>query len=172
MREFIEAGRIVNIHGIKGAVKAESWCDNPAVLKNMNRIFLKSCENGSVYVEKKVITASVIGEFVIMRLEGVSSPEQASALKNVVFFVHRDDIPVDDGSVLIDDIKDLPVIDSDTGRTYGFLHDVVKIGGRDLYEINCEGKPVLLPAVREFIKKIDVGRGIFISPIEGFFDED
>ena len=107
-----------------------------------------------------------------MRIDGVSSPEQAAALRNSTIYVHRDDIPVEDGAVLVDDIKGLPVIDTETGRVYGTLHDVVRIGGRDLYEIECGGKTVLLPAVREFIKKTDMSSGIFISPIGGFFDED
>ena len=172
MREYIEAGRIINVHGIKGAVKVESWCDSPAVLKKMKRIFLKADSSGSAYAEKKVISSSVTGGFVIMLIDGVSSPEQAATLKNSTIYVHRDDIPVEDGAVLVDDIKGLPVIDTETGRVYGTLHDVVRIGGRDLYEIECGGKTVLLPAVREFIKKTDISSGIFISPIGGFFDED
>ena len=42
----------------------------------------------------------------------------------------------------------------------------------DLYEINTEAGTVLIPAVKEFIKEINLEKGIFISPIEGMFDDN
>ncbi|MBR5721361.1 MAG: 16S rRNA processing protein RimM, partial [Clostridia bacterium] len=50
MREYIEAGRIINTHGVRGAVKAESWCDSPAVLKKMKRLFFRQAKE-NVFLE-------------------------------------------------------------------------------------------------------------------------
>ena len=38
---YIEARKIVNTHGVKGSVKIESWCDTPAVLSSLTKIFIK-----------------------------------------------------------------------------------------------------------------------------------
>lgn len=172
MRTYIEAGKIVNIHGIKGVLKVESWCDSPSVLKNMKRLYLKPCKSGDDFKELTVEKASVLGDSVLLKFDGIDTPKDAEKLRGTVIYAHRDDIPLKDGAVLIDDMKGLPVIDARSGRKYGRLSDVVEIGGRELYEIECGGKKVFLPSVRDFISSIDTESGIYITPIEGFFDED
>ena len=37
---FPECGKIVNTHGVMGAVKIESWCNTPAVLAKLKRVYL------------------------------------------------------------------------------------------------------------------------------------
>ena len=169
MRKYIEAGKITNTHGVKGGVKIESWCDSPAVFSSLRKLYFPDGENGFSCVN--VLRSSVLGEKVVAFLEGIDSCEKAEKLKNRVVYAFHDDIPLGGGH-LIDDMKGLPVIDASTGTVYGFLNDVIKYGDRDVYEINCKGKTVLFPAVREFVKEVDVEKGIFISPIGGFFDED
>ena len=40
-RDYIEAGRIVNTHGVAGEVKIEVWLDSPAFLKRFPRLFIE-----------------------------------------------------------------------------------------------------------------------------------
>ena len=70
----------------------------------------------------------------------------------------------------IADIIGLPVIDLESGKELGELTDVLNLGASDLYEIKTEGGKKLIPAVPEFIKEIDLERGIFVSLIEGMLD--
>ena len=48
--EYIECGKIINTHGIKGAVKIDSWCDSPQILANAKALFFK---NNNEYDEYK-----------------------------------------------------------------------------------------------------------------------
>ncbi len=169
MRKYIEAGKIIRPHGINGAVKAEAWCDYPSVLAKLKKIYF--AENGG-YKEVKVLSGSVQKDRTLLALEGISTPEEAERLRDTVIFAAREDIPIPKGSYLIDDLKGLPVIDTDSGRIYGKLLDVMQGGAGDIYEIKTESGTALVPAVKEFIKKIDLEKGIFISPIKGMFDED
>ena len=43
-KKFLECGKIINTHGIKGTVKAESWCDSPYILAELERVYTE--ENG------------------------------------------------------------------------------------------------------------------------------
>ena len=171
MRQYIEAGKIVNTHGINGGVKIESWCDSPKVLACLKRLYLSPKEKGEEYVCLNVVRSSVLSDRVVTIFEGINTPEAAERLKNTVVFACRDDIPLN-GGVLIDDIKGLPVIDERDGRIYGRLSDVLKAVSGDIYEIKTENGTVLMPAVKEYVSRIEPENAIFVTPIKGFFDEN
>ena len=57
-----------------------------------------------------------------------------------------------------------------SGEEIGKLSDVFNLGASDLYEIDTQSGKKLIPAVEEFIKEIDLERGIFVSLIEGMLD--
>lgn len=166
---YLEAGRVCAAHGVRGLLKVESWCDSPKVLAAQKRVFL--AVGGDRYEERRVLSASVMGEVVLMGIEGVDSREAAFAYKGRVFYLHRDDIPVKRGAALIADMIGLSVIDADTGRVYGELVEVSDAPRGKIYTVKCDTGTVLLPGVPEFVKEIDVERGVFVKPIPGFFDE-
>ena len=172
MRRYLEIGKIVALHGFRGVVKAEPWCDSPAVLAGMKRLFFPPEKTGDPYREVRVLRASVQRDRVLLTLEDVDSEEKAERLKNRVIYADRDDIPVAEGSFLIDDLKGLPVYDARDGRRYGVLRDVLQAAAGELYEIETETGTVLLPAVAEYVHHVDLTDGIAITPIKGFFDED
>lgn len=149
-------------------MRVEPWCDTPKVLAGQKRVFLASREG--VMEERKVLTASVNGPVVLMSLEGVDTREAAVAMKNTVLYLHRSDIPVKEGQMLLADMIGLPVIDADTGRVYGEISAVEDVPRGLLYTIKTEGGDVYFPSVPEFIKEIDPERGMLIRPIAGFFD--
>ena len=37
--QYLECGKIINTHGVRGACKIESWCDSPKVLAAQKRVF-------------------------------------------------------------------------------------------------------------------------------------
>lgn len=63
----------------------------------------------------------------------------------------------------------LPVIDKNTGRTYGILKDVMQYDPHDIFVIKTEGEDVLMPNVPEYVASVDTEKGIFVTPIDGFF---
>ncbi|MBE6621357.1 MAG: 16S rRNA processing protein RimM [Ruminococcaceae bacterium] len=172
MRTYIEIGKIVNTHGVKGALKVEPWCDSPAVLAGMKTLYFAPGQAGEAFPSVKVRKGSVQKDRVLLTLEGVETMEAAMALKNTVLYAHRDDIPREDGAFLIDDLKGLPLYGEADGRFYGTLHDVIQGAASDLYEIKTEKGMVLMPVVKEFVKHIDLETGIVIAPIAGMFDEN
>ena len=166
---YLEAGKVCAAHGVRGLLKVESWCDTPKVLAAQKRVFL--AVGGDKYEERRVVSASVMGGIVLMGIEGIASREEAFAYRGRVVYLHREDIPVKRGAALIADMIGLPVIDADTGRVYGELIEVTEAPRGKIYTVKGDTGTVLLPGVPEFIKEIDTERGVFITPIPGFFDE-
>lgn len=167
-KTYIECGRVCSAHGVKGLFKVEPWCDSPEVLRRASRIYLESAPG--IFEERKILSASVMAGLVLMGIEGISTREDAFAMKNVTLYLHRDDIPVKPGAMILQDMLGLAVTDKNTGRVYGYLKDVSDGAAGRIYTIDTENGDVLLPAVKEFVKEIDGERGIIITPIPGFFD--
>ena len=100
----------------------------------------------------------------------MDSLESAVYFKNREVFAAREDIQVEEGAVFLSDLIGLPVTDADTGRVYGTVADVQESPAATLFVVKTEdGQEVLLPDVPAFIREADAEKGLFITPIEGFF---
>ncbi len=167
MGDYLECGKIINTHGLAGEVKLESWCDSPNVLAELGTIFLR---NGGDFSPIAVTRAYVKGRFVFARLEGVDTVEKANEMRDTVVYARREDVPLAAGACFIADLIGLPVIDADSGKLYGTVSDVFNAGASDIYTVATPQGERMMPAVAEFVDRIEIGEGIYIRPIEGMFD--
>lgn len=168
-KKFLEAGKIVNTHGIAGEVKVQSWCDSPDVLAQFDTLYW---ENGTPVTIKKAV---VHKGCVLFRLAGVDTMEAAQALRGKILYLSRDDIDLPDDLVFIQDILKFEVYDERTHQVIGRIRDVLTANpAQDLYEIDGKnGKRIYIPAVEPFLKSIDMDAGrINICTIEGLLDEN
>ena len=165
--KYLECGKIINTHGVKGGIKIESWCDCPEILLELTDIYFKK---GDVYEKRKIISSTVMKRHVMAYIEGINDIDSAAALKETVIYADREDIPLDDGDFFIIDLVGLPVIDVDSGVEYGTISDVFNTGASDIYTVKTPDGERMIPAVPEFVIEIDLERGIFVRPIEGMFN--
>ena len=165
--QYLECGKIINTHGVRGGLKLESWCDTPGDLASLKKVFL---QNGAEYKLYKVKKASVFKQFVLFELDGINDIDTAMTLRGRIIYADRKDISIDEDAFFIADIIGLDVIDLERGEKIGTLSDVLNLGASDLYEIDTKNGKKLIPAVPEFIKEIDLEKGIFVSLIEGMLD--
>ena len=166
--EYLECGKIINTHGVRGAVKLVSYCNSPSVLAKLKNVYIA---DGEEYRKLTVRNASVHGEHVIAMFEEISDIDAAEHYKNSTVYARREDVPKKENEVFLSDVIGLSVIDEKSGRVYGRVSDVEEICGRTIYVIATDTGDVRLPDVREFIREIDIDRGMFVCPIPGFFDE-
>lgn len=168
MKEFIETGKIVNIHGLKGEVKVMPWSDVPNFI----------CEFDVLYCGKErkvyeVESARVHKNMVLIKFRGVDSPEAANLLRNSIVYIDRNDIELDEGTYFIQDLIGLTVKDADTGEEYGTVKDVFETGANDVYEVKKGEKTFLVPAIPDVIVNTDIENSLLIiRPLEGLFDEN
>ena len=167
--DYLEAGKIVNTHGVRGDVKCECWCDDLEVMtEDLSVIY---CKKGSEYIPYEITKASAFKGMVLLHLKGIDTFEAANSLRGEIVYAAREELPIEEGANFIADLIGLAVIDANTGKVYGKLKNVLDAAAGQLYEIATENGVVLLPVVQEFVKEVDTEKGIFITPIPGFFDE-
>lgn len=167
MKEYLEAGKIINKRGLAGELKIESYCDTPQAFCSFTRVFLDDSGKDM----RKVLSAKVYREWVYLKIEGVTSAELADKLRGKSVYINRNDMIIGEDSVFIDDILGLDVINADNGRIYGKLDEVFNSGASDIYRVTNGKNEYLIPAVDEFIVEIDFEKGIFIRPIPGMVDD-
>ena len=163
---YLECGKIINTHGIDGAVKLESWCDSPDILADLERVFIKE---GNTYTQYDVLRASVFKQFVIAKLDGVKDIDAAQALVGTVIYAAREDFELGEGDYFIADLIGLDIIDADSGKVLGKLREVMNRGASDIYVIDTPDGERMMPAVEEFVDRVDLDSGIYVRPIEGMF---
>ena len=160
--QYIEAGQIVNTHGVRGEVKIFSWLDSPEYLKSFTTLYLQGGKR-----PVKVRAARVHKEFVIAALEGVEDVNAAMALKNEVVLIDRDDAALPEGTFFFSDLFGARVV-SDAGEELGTLEDVLERPGNNVYVVRGGERERLIPAVPEFIVDTDVEHGVVtVHLIEG-----
>ena len=163
---YLECGKIINTHGIDGAVKLESWCDSPDILADLERVFIK---DGNTYKQYDILRASVFKQFVIAKLDGVKDIDAAQALVGTVIYAARDDFELGEGDYFIADLIGLDIIDADSNKVLGKLREVINRGASDIYVIDTPDGERMMPAVEEFVDRVELDSGIYVRPIEGMF---
>lgn len=157
--QFIEAGKIINTHGIKGEVKIDVWLDSPEFLKKFKTVYIDG-------VAVKILSARVHKSFLITLLEGVDDVNAAMRLKNKTVFIDRSDAKLPKGAYFLGDILGAEVVTED-GAVIGRLEDIMETPASNIYVVRGESEH-LIPAVPEFIRRVDAEAGrITVRLIEG-----
>ncbi len=165
-KEFLEAGKIVTAHGIRGEVKVMPYTDTPELLCEFDRLFIGK-NRDEIGVERSRVFKSTV----IMKLEGIDTPEAAEKLRNKLLYMHRDDLELDEDTYFIQDLIGLEVRDADSGEVYGKIDDVMQTGANDVYVIKGTEREYLVPAIADVVVSTDVDGGVMtIRPLEGLFD--
>lgn len=166
-QDYLLCGKVINTHGVRGALKIEHYCDSTEIFAAIQTLYLKK---GEEYIPYPVRRAVRFGHMMLLELEGISSLDLAIDFKNRELFAKREDIPISENAVFLSDLFGVSVTDANTGRVYGTVIDVQESPAAHLFVVKTEdGKEVLLPDVPAFIKSADSEKGLLITPIEGFF---
>lgn len=165
-KEYLEAGKIVTIHGIKGEVKIMPYTDYPELLCEFDRLFL-----GKTHTEINVERSRVQKNMVIAKLEGIETPEEAEKLRNKMLYMHRDDLELDENTYFIQDLIGVEVKDADSGVVYGEIADVMQTGANDVYVVKGADREYLVPAIADVVVSTDIDSNIMIiRPLDGLFE--
>lgn len=155
---LIVVGEVTRPHGIDGALRVLPVTDFPERLLRLRKVMLvpPAGRPRSVAVEK----AEPAGRFVVMKLTGVDTTEQARALRGATIEVPvADAVPLPAGQFYIFEIVGLRAR-TPGGEVLGEVVDVLRTGSNDVYVVRSSGgTETLLPAVEGVIERIDLAAG-------------
>lgn len=137
--EFIEAGEIVNVHGLRGEVKVLCWLDDPEMLCEFDRCRIsgKELEMEQVRVQK---TCNLV------KLSGIDTVEEAQKLRGKTVELYREDM--DEEVIFAAELMGMEVFAD--GESIGKITDVLTYPGNSVYVVKGRYE-YMTPAVNQFI---------------------
>jgi 16S rRNA processing protein RimM len=166
--EYTIIGKITNTHGIKGEVKVYPLTDDIKRFDLLEKAYI-----GDGKIQVQVQNVKYHKNLVILKFKEYSNINEIKGFKDYFIYVDEEgriDLPED--HFFIYEILNSKVFDKDM-NLIGTLTDVIQGPSNDVYVIKDEdsSKEYLIPAVKQFIKKVDIeDKIIVIDPIEGMLE--
>lgn len=168
LKQYLEAGKIVGTHGIKGEVRVQPWTDTPGDLLCLKKIYLDAQGDKSLQIQN----ARVNGNIVLLKIKGIDTINDAELYRNKLIFLHRKDFKMDDDVYFIQDLMGCKVFDASNGAELGVLTDVSKTGANDVWHITNPKGEYLVPVIDDVVKTVcPEQERIEILPLKGIFDD-
>ncbi|MGV8985462.1 MAG: ribosome maturation factor RimM [Cypionkella sp.] len=156
-------GAIAGAFGVQGEVRLKSFCTTPEDIASYGPLW---SEDGTRHYNLKLtrVVAGGLGA----RLTGITTKEEADALKGVSLYVDRKRLPrLPDDEYYHADLIGLEVRDPG-GKLLGTVRAVHNHGAGDLLEISGAGADLLLPFTMAIVPTVDLAAGrIVADPPEG-----
>ncbi|NOR44212.1 MAG: 16S rRNA processing protein RimM [Candidatus Delongbacteria bacterium] len=169
--DYIFIGIIGKTTKIDGSLTIVPLTTFPERFKKMEEFFLTKEYSSPMTV--KVTNIVYNNKKITVKLDGINSIEKAQELMGYRITVHIDDktdLPED--YYYHDDLKECKVY-SDEGEELGQLIKVLEMSSNDIYVVNYKGKELLIPAISQFVKEIDIEkRKITVSLINGMLPDE
>ncbi len=156
MIEYLDIGKVVNTHGVKGELKVMPLTDDPLRYNLLTHLLIE--EDGKL-VEYSIDSVRFHKSFVLIKLSGIETLEDAEKLKNTILKIHRRDaVSLPEGSYFICDLIGIRVHDMN-GSELGTLKDIINTGSNDVYVVQYKEGELLIPALKSVVKSIDLDQG-------------
>ncbi len=161
---YLTVGFLRRPHGLRGEIVMDLHTDFPERLKGGRELFI-----GNEYKSLIVEGVREQQKGVLIKFNGVDTPEAAGQLRNQWVFVRASDVPpLPEGQVYKHELIGFQVVDEDE-TVLGQLVEILETGANDVYVVRDEsGKEILLPAIPSVILDRDIARRLMrVHLLEG-----
>lgn len=146
---MLVVGRALKAHGVRGDVKAECFMDAPGLFSAIKTVYA----DGEAYEVEK---SRVNGNFVLLKLKGVDTMDDAEKLRGKELSVRREELPAPaEGRYYIDDLIGCSVFDG--AEKIGVLAEILQHGSADVYVVHGRRGVVMFPLVDGVVRSVDIG---------------
>ena len=170
MENYLEIGQIVNTFGIKGQIKIMPFTDDIKRFNKLKTIYIKFNDN---LKEEEIQNVKYQKNLVLLKLKNYDDINEVEKFKNSYVYIDRKDaVELPEDTYFITDLLKLEVYTEDNCYL-GKLIDIFSTKSNDVYVVKKDnGKEILLPAVGEVIKSIDMeNRKMLVNLVEGLSEE-
>lgn len=158
--DLVAVGRILKPHGVRGEIRVQILTDFPERFEETGELWLVSPEGEAQ--RRKVEGARFHSGWVLLKLEGISTPEAVAEYRHWILSVPEDDLfALEEDEYWHFELEGLEVRD-EAGAVLGRLKEVLPTPAHDLYAVEGPRGEILIPAVGEFVLSVDVEAGFMV----------
>ena len=171
MYEYLQIGKIVNTHGVKGEVRLIPLTNDPHRFDDLEWVYVEKDSKMEQYTIKDV---KYTKGSVVLKLSNVDTMEAAELLRDCFVLVDRSHaVKLPKDSFFICDVLGSTVFD-ENNIALGQLTDILQTGSNDVYIIKSEsGKELLLPALKSVVRAISPEqKRIDVTIPKGLFEDE
>ena len=162
-------GKIVRKHSYRGEVVAKLDTDEPELYKNLESIFV-ALGNDLVpfFIEETLLQK---GNQLRIHFEDVSSEGDADAIMGSALYLPLEFLPKLTGNKFyFHEVINFHIEDINYGMI-GIITGINDATSQPIFEIDADGKKVLIPMIDDFIKKVDrENNKIIVETPDGLID--
>ena len=156
MEQRFQVGVITSTHGVRGEVKVFPTTDDASRFKKLKKVLL---DTGKEDVELEITSVKFFKNMVILKFKGIDDMDTANKYRQKSLYVTRENaVKLKKNEYFIADLIGMAVT-SDEGEDLGTIEDVLQTGANDVYVIAKDGEEILLPAIKDCIKEVDIEAG-------------
>ncbi|HHV28686.1 ribosome maturation factor RimM [Acetivibrio mesophilus] len=154
MVQYLQIGKIVNTHGVKGEVRVIPLTDDPLRFNKLKCVYI-SKEMSDEMQKFDIVSVKHQKNFVIIKFNGIDDMNAAERLKEHFVIIDRKDaVKLPKDTFFICDLINMNVFDHE-GNNLGVLTDVLSTGSNDVYVVKNENKKeILIPALKSVVKEV------------------
>jgi 16S rRNA processing protein RimM len=152
---FLAVGKLHRPHGLHGEIIMDVLTDFPERLKRGMTLYA-----GPEHRPLRLSSHRPHAAALLVAFEGFLTSEQVGELRNQIVYVTAADRPaLPEGEYYHHQVIGLKVI-SEQGEMLGKVTEILATGANDVYVVRAQtGPEILIPAVDEFVRNIDLERG-------------
>ena len=164
--DLLEIGEVVRPHGLKGRIKAKSYLVSRDTVHRLDEVFIGKSKEPAVRFRVKTLQAE--RKMLFMELEGIGDVDAAARLVGCQILISADKLEkLPDDEYYWHELLGLQVV-TEAGHEVGRVVSIVPAGSHDIYVCAGGEREILLPAIGEVIRKIDIDAGVMVvRPLEG-----
>ncbi len=171
MYQYLQVGKILTTHGVRGEVKVMPLTDDPKRFDRLKWVYIERDGDQKRYDIERVRYHK---NSVIVKFKGIDDMNAAEALKDLFLEVdRRNAVKLPKDTFFICDIIGCEVYDSMRGRL-GTVKNVLSTGSNDVYVVEAEDKKeILIPALKSVVTSVNIEeRKITVILPEGLLDDE
>lgn len=155
--------KIRSAFGTSGQVKADILTDFPQRFSHLEVVYV-----GEEHLPFSLKGFRLRGAQVLLQFQGVNTPEEAAKLRGKYIYIPLEKaIALTAGHYYVYQIIGLEV-ETTAGDRLGVVGQVLTTGANDVYVVKGPSQELLIPAVAQVVKEVDLRRGkMIVEPIEG-----
>ncbi|MGA2402945.1 MAG: ribosome maturation factor RimM [Syntrophobacteraceae bacterium] len=153
---LVPVGKVVRTHGVRGALKVLPYGETMGEMEAGEKLFLME---GGVQRQLTLISLRAQQRVWIAQFEEIENMDQARALTGKDVFVVKDRLPaLPEGEYYHFQLIGLSV-ETIEGELLGTLSAIFQTAGNDIYAVKSGGKELLIPAIEDVIREVDLLNG-------------